>query len=106
VVEGDVVFRNNVVRRAVTAVLAGVSLVAVAVPVASASTVGTQDYSPYCRAEVADARAWLTSMGRNPGTNDPKVVYRALESVLPLIGGQTHQMVLALMQRIQNTCYI
>ncbi|MEV1008760.1 hypothetical protein [Streptomyces sp. NPDC049881] len=76
--------RSRSVRLAATS-LAAAALLSLAAPAAQA---GTADYSQACRGEVAEARAWLTSLGHNPHTNDPKVVRQKLVDLVPLVSGQ------------------
>ncbi|MER5928946.1 hypothetical protein [Streptomyces sp. NPDC002054] len=93
-------------RFAVPAAMAAACLVATLAPAAHAAATAPVGYSPACRTLVADGRAWLTKVGRDPHTSDPVVVQRMLKETLPLIGGETRRQVENLIRDIHEECYV
>ncbi|WP_231655855.1 hypothetical protein, partial [Streptomyces clavuligerus] len=75
--------------RITAASLAAAALLSLAAPVARAVTTGADAYSPACRTAVVEARIFLTGLGRDPHTSDPRVIMGKLDEIVPLVGGQT-----------------
>ncbi|MFF8833157.1 hypothetical protein [Streptomyces sp. NPDC015131] len=84
-------------------VLTLTALAALAVPATAHAAPAA--YSPQCRSDVAEGRAFLTKLGRNPHTNDPKVVLQKLDEVFPLIAGQPAQLAARIRADIVRSCF-
>ncbi len=89
--------------RIAAACVAALSLMSLAAPAAQAAISG---YGVPCRGAVADGRAFLTALGRDPHTNDPKIVMQKLDELAPLIAGQPATQLHRYRAAIHEKCFV